>query len=190
MTQRPIPNKKPTDIHNEWAPLAFPWCEIVLWTAPTDGSAVTKKHPHAFLINLSSLKASKSLYASDRHSLDTARGQWTRSWWTNQCRLDSLPSQIYHYVLNLNVKTFIVLKTGSETAITSTSDYTRLNVMLALQFTIQHEWEVLKDQLQDLSGHLLHRKQPKVTKRHDKRDLGYDAALVCKRSFKSNKVLK
>lgn len=63
-----ILNKKPMGIHNEWAqPNSFPWCEIALstcnhWWLPND-----KKHPHAFLINPSSLRARKSLYASDHH---------------------------------------------------------------------------------------------------------------------------
>lgn len=67
-----ILNKKPLSIHNEWAqPNSFPWCEIVLstcnhWWPPND-----KKHLHAFLIDPSSLRARKSLYASDRPSLET-----------------------------------------------------------------------------------------------------------------------
>lgn len=66
-------NKKPMGIYNEWAqqPNSFPWWEIVLsnrnhWLLCND-----KKHPHTFLITLSSLKASKSLYASDYPSLET-----------------------------------------------------------------------------------------------------------------------
>ena len=67
-----ILNKKPMGIHNEWAqPNSFPWCEIVLSTCNQRWLCSDKKHPHAFLIDPSSLKARKSLYASDHPSLET-----------------------------------------------------------------------------------------------------------------------
>lgn len=67
-----ILNKKPMGIHNEWArPNSFPWCEIVLSTCNHWWLCNDKKHPHAFLIDPSSLKARKSLYASDQPSLET-----------------------------------------------------------------------------------------------------------------------
>lgn len=67
-----IPNKKPMSIHNEWAqPNSFPWCEIVLSTRNHWSPRDDKKHPYAFLIDPSSLKARKSLYASDHPSLET-----------------------------------------------------------------------------------------------------------------------
>lgn len=65
-------NKKPMSIHNEWAQTnSFPWCEIVLSTCNRWWLFNDKKHLHAFLINLSSLKATKSLYASDCSSSET-----------------------------------------------------------------------------------------------------------------------
>lgn len=61
-----ILNKKPTGIHNEWAqPNSFPWCEIVLSTSNHWWLCNDRKHPHAFLIDPASLKAKKSVSASD-----------------------------------------------------------------------------------------------------------------------------
>lgn len=56
---------------NELSLINFHDVKLYCQPATTDGSVRTKKHLHAFLIDLSSLKARKSLCASDHPSLET-----------------------------------------------------------------------------------------------------------------------